>query len=360
MRASSVLPDAGRSQEDERAGRPLRVLDARAGTADGLGDGDDRLVLADHALVELVLHADQLLRLGLGELEHRDARPHGDDVGDFVLADLRLLLVGGRAPVLLELLLLGRELALLVAQRRRLLEFLRLDRRLLLGADALDLLLQLAIPRRGGHRLDAQPRAGLVDEVDRLVGQVPVLDVAVGEHRGRAQRVVGDLAAVMRLVAVAQAAQDLDGVVDRRLLDADLLEPPLERRVALQVLTVFVERRRADRLQLAAGKSRLEDRGRVDRTLGGARSDEVVELVDEQDDVAALRDLLHHLLQALLELAPVLRPGHEGREVERVDLLVLQELRHLVGGDARREALHDCGLAHAGLADQHGVVLLAA
>ena len=171
---------------------------------------------------------------------------------------------------------------------------------------------------------------------------------------------VGDLHAVVRLVAVAQAAQDLHGLVDRRLLDAHLLEAPLEGRVALEVLAVLVERRRADRLQLAAGERRLEDRGRVDRALGGARADEVVELVDEQDDVAALGDLLHHLLQALLELAAVLRARDERGEVERVDLLVLQELRHLVRGDARGEALDDGGLADARLADQHRVVLLPA
>ena len=96
-----------------------------------------------------------------------------------------------------------------------------------------------------------------------------VLDVAVGE-RGRAERVVGDLHAVVRLVAVAQAAQDLHGLVDRRLLDAHLLEAPLEGGVALEVLAVLVERRRADRLQLTPGEGRLEDRGRVDRALGGA------------------------------------------------------------------------------------------
>ena len=96
------------------------------------------------------------------------------------------------------------------------------------------------------------------------------------------------LHAVVRLVAVAQAAQDLHGVVDRRLLDADLLEAALECGVALEVLAVLVERRRADRLQLAACERRLEDRGRVDRALGRARADEIVELVDEQDDVAAL------------------------------------------------------------------------
>jgi hypothetical protein len=112
--------------------------------------------------------------------------------------------------------------------------------------------------------------------------------------------------------------------------------------------------------QLAARQRRLEDRGRVDRALGRARADEVVELVDEQDDVAALGDLLHHLLEALLELSAILRAGDERREVEGVDLLVLQELGHLVRGDAGREALDDRGLSDARLADQHGVVLLAA
>ena len=302
---------------------------------------------------------DELLRLGLGELEDRDPRPHRDDVGDLVLADLGLLLVGLVPPALLELLLLLRELALLVAQRGCLLEFLRLDRRFLVRADGLDLLLELAVARRRGHRADADARAGLVDQVDRLVGEMTVLDVAIGEHRGCLQRLVGDLHAMVGLVPVAQAAEDLHGLVDRRLLDAHLLEPPLERGVALEVLAVLVERRRADRLQLSSREGGLEDRGRVDRALGRARADEVVQLVDEQDDVAALGDLLHHLLQALLELTAVLRPRHERGEVERVDLLVLQELGNLVRGDAGREALDDGGLADAGLPDQHGVVLLA-
>jgi len=85
-----------------------------------------------------------------------------------------------------------------------------------------------------------------------------------------------------------------------------------------------------------------------------------VQLVDEQDDVAPLGDLLHDLLQPLLELAAVLRAGHQGGQVEGVDLLVLQQLRHLVGRDPLGEALDDGGLADARLADQHRVVLGAA
>ncbi len=159
------------------------------------------------------------------------------------------------------------------------------------------------------------------------------------------------------LVAVAQAAQDLHGLLDRGLLHADLLEAALQGRIALQVLAVLVQGGRADRLQLAARQGRLEDRGGVDRALGGAGADEVVELVDEQDDVAALGDLLHHLLQALLELAAILRAGHQGGQVERVDLLVLEQLRHVGVDDALSQALDHGGLADAGLADQDRVVL---
>src|SRR5204863_1477888 len=57
---------------------------------------------------------------------------------------------------------------------------------------------------------------------------------------------------------------------------------------------------------------------------------------------------------------PVLRARDERGEVERVDLLVLQQLRDLAVRDALREALDDGGLADAGLADEHGVVLRAA
>ena len=86
-----------------------------------------------------------------------------------------------------------------------------------------------------------------------------------------------------------------------------------------------------------------------------------VHLVDEQHDLA-LRglDLLQHGLQPFLELAAVFRAGDHGAEVQRQQLLVLQRLRHVAVDHADGEALDDGGLADAGLADQHGIVLGAA
>ncbi len=212
----------------------------------------------------------------------------------------------------------------------------------------------------GRHRVDlhAELRGRLVDEVDRLVGKEAVGDVPMGEHRRRNQRRVLELHLVVDLVALAKPAQDADRVLDRRLADDDRLEPALEGGVLLDALPVLVDGRRADRVQLAARQHRLEHVRRVNRALRGARAHDRVQLVDEQDDLAVrLGDLLEHGLQPLLELAAVLRAGHEGAQVEGDDALVLQALRHVAAHDALREALDDGGLADARLADEDRIVL---
>src|SRR5579875_596651 len=88
VRASSALPTPeGPRKMNEPVGRLGSFRPAR----DRLGDHLDRWMLTDHALVELLLHAHERRRLGLGELEHGDPGPQRDDVGDLLLADRRTL-----------------------------------------------------------------------------------------------------------------------------------------------------------------------------------------------------------------------------------------------------------------------------
>ena len=163
------------------------------------------------------------------------------------------------------------------------------------------------------------------------------------------------------LVALLEAAQDADRVLDGGLAHVDGLEAPLEGGVLLDVLLVLVERRGADAAQLAARERGLEHVRGVHRALGRARADDRVQLVDEEDDLAlGLGDLLEHGLQPVLELAAVLGARDEGAEVEGDHALVLERLGDVALDDALGEALDDRGLADARLADEHGVVLGAA
>ena len=163
---------------------------------------------------------------------------------------------------------------------------------------------------------------------------------------------------MVHLVLFLQAAQDGDGRLHAGLAHQDLLEAALQRGVLLDVLAVFVQRGGAHAMQFAARQRRLEHVARVHRAFGLAGADHGVQLVDEDDGLAfVLGQLVQHVLQPLLELAAVLGAGQQRRHVQRQHALVLQRLGHLAGDDALRQAFDDGGLADAGLADQHRVVL---
>src|SRR5205809_7958219 len=81
------LADASRTQEDEAADRTVRVLETGPRAADCPRDRRDRLLLADDALVEIGLHAEQLVALVLVDRGHRDAGPLRHDLVDVRLAD---------------------------------------------------------------------------------------------------------------------------------------------------------------------------------------------------------------------------------------------------------------------------------
>jgi hypothetical protein len=202
--------------------------------------------------VQLVLEMKQLLHLAFHQPRHRHPGPAAHHLGDiflvhFFLDQLRLVLLFGELLVLLgQLLLQAHQLAVL--QFRRAIEIVlplrlrdlhlgllhlfayrpqalhrvlfalplrhqrvgfRLEIRqllfefrqplfrrlvfLLLQRLALDFELHDAPPRlvqfrRHGVDLRAQPRARFVHQIDRLIRQEPVRDVAVGKYRRRHQR----------------------------------------------------------------------------------------------------------------------------------------------------------------------------
>ena len=270
--------------------------------------------------MQIVVQVQDFLPLPFHQLGNRDAGPLGDDAGDFLLGDsvmdhgagpallrqalrlLQLLLQGGQVGVFQ----LGR-LLILVAQ----LGVLDLAVQLLdLGLQALDLvhavllclpaglhgieavlhvgqflpqlgkavLAQLIVLFLEGHFLDLQLHdpaahivqlgrhgvdlgadqgAGLVHQVDGLIRQETVGDIAVGQGGGGHQGVVVDADAMVDLIALLQATKNGDGVLHGGFIHLHRLETPLQGRVLLDILAVLVQGGGADAVQLAPGQHGL-------------------------------------------------------------------------------------------------------
>ena len=210
------------------------------------------------------------------------------------------------------------------------------------------------------ERLDSRDRAGFVDEIDRAVRQPVIAKVPRRQLRGRLERRVRVADAVMLLVPAPQPGENLHRFLDRGLLDGNLLQAPGERAILLDVLELL-ERRRADHAKIARREKRLEQRRQIHRAAGDrAGADGGVHFVDEENRLRPGGERGDDRLEALLEVAAIPRARQQRAGIERKDFRILQRPLHIVVKQPRGEALGHGGLADAGIADEHGVVLAAA
>ncbi len=350
------LSDTSRPEEKEAAHRTQRGLEARAAAADGASKGSDGPVLADDALVEFRLDAQEFLLFVFLDGSDADAGPARNDLFNvFAGHDAR------RGVVQLEAFAESAQvflfLALLLRVETRFFEFVIGDGRFHAVGDEFHALLHFADFFGDGGLAQLHARAGFIDQVDGLVRKKPVRDVAVRKINRVAQRFVRVADSVEFFVALANTLDHLHRLLFVRRGNLYGLEAALQRAIFLHRLAVFARRCRANALNLSARERGFQNVGGVQRAFRGTGAHEGVQLVDEHDGVLALHQFFHDRLQPLFELAAVFRARHDQGKIEGKDALVRQEGRHIAVGNALRQALNDRGLADAGLADQHRIIL---
>ena len=270
------LADACGAEEHEHADGLVGVLESETVTLDGLDNLVDGGILADYGTLEGLGHVEQTRTFGLRDADGRDARHHGHDLGDFLLADrlafrFELLLpVGlGSLEVLPQLgflvALLGGEVILLLAGRLQL---------LLVGC--LYFLFELLYLLRHTDIGDMHSRTGLVKSVERLVGESTVAHVPFREVYAGLQGIVAVADVMVFLVLAFYLAKNLQGLFGSGGLHHHFLETAFECAVFFDVLAVFVEGCGADALYVASCQGRLEHVGGVHGAWSRAGADDGV------------------------------------------------------------------------------------
>jgi pentapeptide repeat protein len=106
-----------------------------------------------------------------------------------------------------------------ISQRRCLFIILGFDCRFFLGADRLDIFLDLFQIRRPSHRVDARTSARFVHDIDGLIRQETAGNISIGKSNGCFQRLVGKPGFCADLYEADLSQADLDGA---DLREADL------------------------------------------------------------------------------------------------------------------------------------------
>ncbi len=145
------LTDTGRTEEDERSRRALRVFEARSRATNRATQSLDGLFLSHDALVEFFFHTKQLRRLFLGEAIDGNTGPVRQDFGDGLFIDYVEGLGSGGLGGRVELFLLRDGLALLLFETLGLFEGTLFERGLLVRSQAENLFVQLALSRGRVH-----------------------------------------------------------------------------------------------------------------------------------------------------------------------------------------------------------------
>ena len=353
------LADARRPEEQERTSRTARGLQAGTGSPDGTCQGGNRLFLADDPPMQFVFNAQKFGDLFFFDRGHRDAGPAGDHIFDVLFGHDS---GGGIVQIVLlaKLALVFALLAFFVGVEPRLLELVIRDGVLHPVNDELDPLLDIG--QIGGKSRLPQFDAGtrFVDQIDRLIRQETVRNIAVRGEHGRFDGIVRVADGMEFLVAIFDAVHDLHGIGFVRRRHFDGLEAAFERAVFFDRFAELGRRCRADALDFTPGKSGFQNIRGVERTLRRTGAHQRVQLIDEDDRVLVFHQLFHDGLQAFLELAAILRAGHDERQIQSQNALVREERGHVPVGNALRQPFHDRGLPHARLTDQNRIVLGAA
>ena len=335
--------------------RLLLGADAHPVPTDGPGYRIHSLILTNNMIFQAVRQALNLLILLCLDLGSRNLCPKLNDSGK-ILHGYR------RGRQLFQLLNLPGQLHQLAAQNCQPLIVLVL--RILVEHTKLQLivipfLLQLC---QLGYLLTVQIhiRAGLIQQVDGLIRQETIGDIALRQHHTLMGNLRRNGDTVELSIGLGQTLHNLACLGDGGFCNSDRLEAALQGGILFNIFPIFRKCRSADNLYFSPGKGGFQDICRVHAALCIAGTHQIMNLINHQNDIAALLDLTDQALHAALKLTTELGTSHQSRQIQQKNLLVPELIGNISGGDSLGKTLRNGSFANARLADQTGVVFLAA
>ena len=142
-------------------------------------------------------------------------------------------------------------------------------------------------------------------------------------------------------------------------LHHNLLKAPLQCPVFFDGFAILVSSCGTDALQLATREGWFEHVGGIHGTGGRTCAYDGVDFVNEENDFGVGGQFFHHALHTFFKLSAIFGAGHHCRHIQRHNLFVEQNHRHLALHNTLCQSFNYGCFAYTWLSQQNGVVLLA-
>ena len=121
------------------------------------------------------------------------------------------------------------------------------------------------------------------------------------------------------LIALFQSTKNADSIGLVRFLNHHGLESTLKSLILLEILLIFVERCGTNSPQLSTSQSWFQDVGSIHGTFATSCTNESVNLIDEEYDIAfGTCHLFDNGLQSFLKLALIFCTSYQCTHIERI------------------------------------------
>ena len=161
---------------------------------------------------------------------------------------------------------------------------------------------------------------------------------------------------MVTLVFFTETFHDFDRVIDRRLVNFDLLETALQCGIFFNVLAILVHGGGSDTLHLRATEGGLNDIRSVHCPFRRPRTHDGVKLVDEKDDVFDFANFIHHGLDPLFELTPILSTRHHECQIKGHHFLVPKNFGNIASCNFLGQPFNNRGLTNTRFPNKHRVI----
>src|SRR5690606_35314421 len=172
--------------------------------------------------------------------------------------------------------------------------------------------------------LKVYSRSHFIHHVDGFIGKQAVGDVPVAEFYACLDGFLIVDHIVVIFVLRLNVVEDLNRLIHAWRINHDFLEPAVERFIFLNVHSVLIESRGTNALQFASCECWFEDVASIERSACSTRSNDSMQLIDEEDYIPVLLEFVHYRLHPFFELTTILCTCYEGSKVKRDHTLIKQ------------------------------------